>query len=55
MNLYTEILLNFKRNEDFRQSFDPRTKQVCSALNQIPRVANFYFSTAGKNDLNELY
>lgn len=55
MNLYTEILFNFKENEDFRQRFDPITKQICPALNQIPRVANFNFSVAGKSTLNELY
>ena len=39
-----------KENENCRQCFDPITKQICPALNQIPRVASFYFSAAGKKD-----
>lgn len=42
MNPDTETLFNFKRkNAGFRQSFDPKTKQVCPTLNQIAKVANF--------------
>lgn len=55
-NIFFPVYRDFiQLKKFFRQGFDPITKQICPALNQIPGVANFYFSAAGKNTLNELY